>query len=87
MDLSKIQNITYYKARKYCKELENEGLIEFIREYIPAQYSYEGEFESEAFWNIGWRTTEKAFDHYIWKEERLKEEKIIKDIWESNLNE
>ena len=48
--LAKIQNISYYKARKYCKELEKEGLIEHIREHIPAQFSYEGELEQDAFW-------------------------------------
>ena len=36
--LAEIQNISYYKARKYCKELEKEGLIEHIREYIPAEF-------------------------------------------------
>lgn len=79
--ISKIFNISYYLARKYCKELEEEGLIEHIREYIPPQFSYEGELEHDAFWNIGWRTTQKAFKTKIWKQEEKEEEKIIKEVW------
>ena len=83
--MAEIQNISYYKARKYCKELEKEGLIEFIREYIPAQFSYEGELEKDAFWNIGLRTTKKALEDKIWKqekeEEEEEEERIRKEVW------
>lgn len=81
--LAKIQKISYYKARKYCKELEAEGLIEFIKEYIPAQYDYETgmELQEDAFWNIGWRTTKKAFETKIWKQEEEKEEEIRKKVW------
>ena len=57
--ISKIFNISYYLARKYCNQLREEGLIEFIKEYIPNRFSYEGELEQEAFWNIGWKTTKK----------------------------
>ena len=79
--LAEIQNISYYKARKYCKELEKEGFIEFIREYISAQFSYEGELERDAFWNIGWRTTKKALEDKIWKQEKEEEERIRKEVW------
>ena len=79
--LADIQNISYYKARKCCKELEKEGLIEFIREYIPDQFSYERELENEAFWNIGWRTTKKALEKEIWKQEEAEEERIRKEVW------
>ena len=79
--LAEIQNISYYKARKYCKELEAEGLIEYIREYIPDQFSYEGELEQEAFWNIGWRATKKALESKIWKQEEAEEERIRKQVW------
>jgi hypothetical protein len=56
-------------------------LIEFIREYIPAQFSYEGELERDAFWNIGWRTTKKALEYKIWKQEKEEEERIRKEVW------
>jgi hypothetical protein len=56
-------------------------LIEFIREYIPDQFSYEGELENEAFWNIGWRTTKKALEKEIWKQEEAEEEGIRKEVW------
>ena len=56
-------------------------MIEFIREYIPAQFSYEGELERDAFWNIGWRTTKKALKDKIWKQEKAEEERIIKEVW------
>jgi hypothetical protein len=56
-------------------------LIEFIREYIPAQFSYEGELEIDAFWNIGWRTTKKALEDKIWKQEKEEEERIRKEVW------
>jgi len=79
--LADIQNISYYKARKCCKKLEKEGLIEFIREYIPDQFSYERELENEAFWNIGWRTTKKALEKEIWKQEEAEEERIRKEVW------
>lgn len=79
--ISKIFNISYYLARKYCNQLREEGLIEFIKEYIPNRFSYEGELEQEAFWNIGWKTTKKAFETKIWKQEEKKEEKIIKEVW------
>ncbi|MBO5478712.1 MAG: hypothetical protein J6A04_03235 [Clostridia bacterium] len=60
---------------------KKEGLIEFIREYIPAQFSYEGELERDAFWNIGWRTTKKALKDKIWKQEKMEEERIRKEVW------
>ena len=56
-------------------------MIEFIREYIPTQFSYEGEFEGDAFWNIGWRTTKKALENKIWKQEKAEEERIRKEVW------
>jgi len=74
-ELADINNISYYITRKYIKELESEGLVEFIREYIPEQFSYEGELENEAFWNIGWRTTK------IWKQEEQEEERIRKECF------
>lgn len=74
-------NVSYYYARKYCKELESEGLIKFKREYVPDQFSYEGEWEQEAFWNIGWETTEKALETRIWKEEQAEEERLRKECW------
>ena len=79
--LADIQKISYYKARKYCKELKEEGLIEFIREYIPAQFNYEGELEEDSFWNIGWRTTKKAIETDMWKQEKAEEERIEKEVW------
>lgn len=81
--LAEIQNISYYKARKYCKELEKEGLIEHIRKYIPAEFDYETgmELQQEAFWNIGWRTTKKALENEIWKQEETEEERIRKEVW------
>lgn len=36
--ISKILNISYYFAKKFCKQLEAEGLIEYKKEYIPAQF-------------------------------------------------
>lgn len=56
-------------------------MIEFIREYIPDQFSYERELENEAFWNIGWRTTKKALEKEIWKQEEAEEERIRKEVW------
>ena len=81
--LAEIQNISYYKARKYCKELEKEGLIEHIREYIPAEFDYETgmELQHEAFWNIGWRATKKALETKTWKQEEAEEERIRKEVW------
>lgn len=74
---------SYYKIRKYCKELEKEELIEHVKEYIPAEFDYETgmELQHEAFWNIGWRTTKKGRETEIWKEEEQKEEKLIKEVW------
>ena len=58
-------------------------MIEHIREYIPDPFDYETgmELQREAFWNIGWRTTQKAQTTEIWKLEEKKEEKLIKEIW------
>lgn len=81
--ISKILNISYYFAKKFCKQLEMEGLIEYKKEYIPAQFDYETgmELQQEAFWNIGWQTTKKALETPIWKEEQEKEDKIVKECW------
>ena len=56
-------------------------MIEFIREYIPDQFSYERELENEAFCNIGWRTKKKALEKEIWKQEEAEEERIRKEVW------
>lgn len=74
-------NISYYRARKYCKELQEEGLIEFIRDYIPDQFSYEGELECEGFFIEGWRITKKAEETQIYKDEYAREEKIRKECF------
>lgn len=39
------------------------------------------ELQEDAFWNIGWRTTKKAFETKIWKQEEEKEEEIRKKVW------
>ena len=70
------RNISYYMARKLCNELKQEGLITFLRDYIPAQFSYEGELENEPFFICGWITTEEGRKTEIWKQEEIKEEKI-----------
>lgn len=39
------------------------------------------ELQHEAFWNIGWRTTKKALETEIWKQEETEENRIIKEVW------
>ena len=70
-------------CKKFCKQLEQEGLIVYKKEYIPDQFDYEtgGELQQEAFWNVGWETTKKAQDTDIWKTEHEKEEKLIKECF------
>lgn len=68
-------------ARKLCNELKEEGLIELLKDYIPAQFSYEGELEQEPFFVCGWITTEKGRKTEIWKQEEVKEEKIRKECF------
>lgn len=81
--ISKCLDITYYFAKKFCKQLEQEGLIVYKKEYIPDQFDYETgmELQQEAFWNVGWETTKKAQDTDIWKIESEKEEKLIKECF------
>mgnify|MGYP006943504020 CR=1 FL=1 len=78
------KNISYYMAKKLCKELKEEGLIRFYRAYIPACFSYEGELEHDAFFVCGWETTEKGRETKIYKEEEIQEQKMIKECFEIN---
>lgn len=69
-------------TRKLCKELKEEGLIRFYRDYIPASFTYEGELDHDAFFICGWETTEKGRKTKIYKEEEFKENKLIKEVFE-----
>lgn len=68
-------------ARKLCRELKEEGLIRFYRDYIPASFTYEGELDQDAFFICGWETTEKGRQTEIYKEEEIKENKLIEECF------
>jgi len=56
--ISKFSNVSLYKTRKILHELQQKEIVEFERGYVPDRFSYEGEWEEEAFFYCGWKLTE-----------------------------